>query len=553
MAAGIAPFNPGTAIEPSTQVEISVSCRNLRDRDVFSKSDPVCILYTKNFKSDTFYEYGRTETISNTLNPNFIHKFIISYYFEEYQQLKFELYDIDSEHGSLDQQDFLGYMECTLGELVGCGSQLKKKLLRRDNENNDNGNIDNGVIILRAEEVNVCKDKLSLNFQATNLDRKDIFGKSDPFLIFYRANEDNSFTAVHKTEFIRKTLNPTWKPFSLMANVLCNGDYHRVIKVECYDWDRDGGHDFIGEFTTNLQTLMRGAGPDNIYQLINPNKRARKKNYKNSGEVRLLFCKVETIHSFLDYITSGRTQLNFTVAIDFTASNGNPSNPTSLHFYNPYQMNQYAAAIKAVGEIIQDYDSDKLFPTFGFGARLPDGTVSHEFALNRDPQNPYCAGIPAIMQAYYDSLQRVQLYGPTNFSPIINHVAKFASNIEDGSHYFILLIITDGVITDLNQTVRSIVQASYLPMSIIIVGVGNADFEAMNTLDGDEGLLRSGERLAQRDIVQFVPFRDFLGDHGSRMQVSQAYLAREVLAEIPEQFLSYMKHHRIKPILPTKD
>lgn len=55
-------------------------------------------------------------------------------------------------------------------------------------------------------------------------------------------------------------------------------------------------------------------------------------------------------------IINFRTQLNFTVAIDFTASNGNPSQTTSLHYLNPYQPNQYSAAIQAVGEIIQDYD-----------------------------------------------------------------------------------------------------------------------------------------------------------------------------------------------------
>ncbi len=45
-------------------------------------------------------------------------------------------------------------------------------------------------------------------------------------------------------------------------------------------------------------------------------------------------------------------------------------------------MNAYALALKAVGEIIQDYDSDKMFPALGFGAKLPpDGRVSHEFPL----------------------------------------------------------------------------------------------------------------------------------------------------------------------------
>lgn len=63
---------------------------------------------------------------------------------------------------------------------------------------------------------------------------------------------------------------------------------------------------------------------------------------------------------------------------------GNPSQPTSLHYMSPYQMNDYAMALRAVGEIIQDYDSDKMFPALGFGAKLPpDGRVSHEFPLVR--------------------------------------------------------------------------------------------------------------------------------------------------------------------------
>lgn len=76
--------------------------------------------------------------------------------------------------------------------------------------------------------------------------------------------------------------------------------------------------------------------------------------------------------------------------------------------------------------------------------------------------------------------------------------------------YFVLLIITDGEITDLDQTRQAIVNASKLPLSIIIVGVGSAEFKAMEFLDGDDGVLKSltGEPSV-RDIVQFVPFRQF--------------------------------------------
>ncbi|KAG8516227.1 Copine-4 [Galemys pyrenaicus] len=155
-----------------------------------------------------------------------------------------------------------------------------------------------------------------------------------------------------------------------------------------------------------------------------------------------------------------------------------------------------------------------MFPAFGFGARIPpEYTVSHDFAINFNEDNPECAGIQGVVEAYQSCLPKLQLYGPTNIAPIIQKVAKSASeetNTKEASQYFILLILTDGVITDMADTREAIVHASHLPMSVIIVGVGNADFSDMQMLDGDDGILRSpkGEPVL-RDIVQFVPFRNF--------------------------------------------
>ena len=77
------------------------------------------------------------------------------------------------------------------------------------------------------------------------------------------------------------------------------------------------------------------------------------------------------------------------------------------------------------------------------------------------------------------------------------------------SDYFVLLILTDGIITDMDKTMEAIVNASGLPFSIIIVGVGDADFSAMDALDSDDRALRANGKTACRDIVQFVPFRQF--------------------------------------------
>jgi len=91
--------------------------------------------------------------------------------------------------------------------------------------------------------------------------------------------------------------------------------------------------------------------------------------------------------------------------------------------------------------------------------------------------------------------------------------ATNAQAIAQPSAYQVLLILTDGIINDMAPTTAAIVDASSLPISIIIVGVGQEDFAAMEHLDGDEKRLSAGSREAERDIVQFVPFRHFT--HGS--------------------------------------
>ncbi|EDO26801.1 predicted protein, partial [Nematostella vectensis] len=186
---------------------------------------------------------------------------------------------------------------------------------------------------------------------------KDFFGKSDPYLEFSRAKEDGSFVVVHRTEVVSNNLNPKWKPIHISSQQLCNGDYDRVLKVNCYDWDDDGSHDLIGTFTTTLRELStcQQGGAELQWPCINEKKRKKKKNYKNSGVIFLSSCQVVRVASFLDFIQGG-CQINFTVGIDFTGSNGNPASPTSLHYINPYAPNEYCQALTAVGEIIQDYD-----------------------------------------------------------------------------------------------------------------------------------------------------------------------------------------------------
>lgn len=535
-------FVPGSAATVATEVELSISGRNLIGSDVLSKSDPMCVTYIQPFGTTRWLEYHRTETIPDNHDPDFVSKVIIQYKFEEQQPLKFEIYDIDTNSTNLENHDFLGSAVCNLGQIISNGKVKLQLQLKTDY-----GRVEptQSYIIISAEELVSNNDEVILQLCGTNLDKKDWFGKSDPFIEIYKSTESGDFVLTHKTEVIKNTLNPRWKRFFIPIKKLCNGDYDRVLKFMCWDWNASGNHSRIGEFQTTLKEL---SVENAKFSLIHPEKKQKKHNYKNSGEIHIEFFEISKVYSFMDYVKGG-LQIHCTIAIDFTGSNGDPSHPASLHHIAAGVLNNYEQAINSVVSIIEDYDSDKQFPVLGFGARLPpDGRISHEFYVNMNPSSPYCSGVAGVLDAYRSCIRQIQLYGPTNFTPVIEHIIKFAQTYDDGNNYFILLILTDGVISDMPQTIKAIVTASGLAISIIIIGIGNADFTAMEMLDADRIPLQSGGVQAQRDIVQFVPFSKFISQGDPR--TAGLRLAKEVLAEVPRQVVSYMRSRGHAPNPP---
>ena len=74
---------------------------------------------------------------------------------------------------------------------------------------------------------------------------------------------------------------------------------------------------------------------------------------------------------------------------------------------------------------------------------------------------------------------------------------------QNNQKYHLLLILTDGIITDIQATIDQIVRGSSLPLSIVIIGVGGANFSQMNHLDSDDKPLysRAYKKNSERDIV----------------------------------------------------
>ena len=150
-------------------------------------------------------------------------------------------------------------------------------------------------------------------------------------------------------------------------------------------------------------------------ELIHPEKQ-KKKSYKNSGIIRFQNFKVEKLPSFVDYIRGG-CEINLVVGIDFTASNGSIAQPTSLHYLSKDHPNSYQTAIKEVGDVLINYDTDHKIPVFGFGASITRNgrqTTSHCFAMNENEDNPEVDGVRGILEVYEKTLKNISLSGPTN-------------------------------------------------------------------------------------------------------------------------------------------
>ena len=258
---------------------------------------------------------------------------------------------------------------------------------------------------------------------------------------------------------------------------------------------------------------------------------------------------IEQKLSFSEKLKNKSMQINLEIAIDYTYSNKPPSDPKSLHHLDLNELNDYEIAMKYCGNILAQYDADQLFPVYGFGGipqvlnGVPNDNyqVSHCFNINFE-QNAEIQGIDAVLRFYRESLSRITLSGNTKFSfvlrKVISNIIFDLKNKKYENHYYILLILTDGAYNDIDETKNLIVEASSLPLSIIIVGIGeNGDFTLMEDLDADENPLTDPRgQIRKRDIVQFIEFNKFKKNN-SYMNGSD--FAEEVLKEIPRQIDEY--------------
>ena len=501
-------------------VDLHCAARKLKDLDVVTVSDPICVLYI--YSGGQWQEFARTEVVWNNLNPEWVKIFRVMYVFEIRQPLLFRVYDVDSETASLRDQDFIGEATIDLSQIVGSTepTQLELRVPKKNEKR--------GTLIITPEQVENSASVCNGRIRAMKLKKMHTFSRNTPFFVISKASEGGKWLPVLQSE-VDKMMN--WREFTIPIQLLCNLDFDRPLRITFYNHRKRSAAEPIGHIDATFSRFGEMTG-----QLL---KITDDKN-KEVGQFKIDQWNLQQKFSFYDYLRGG-VQLNLVTAIDFTASNGDPNNPKSLHFLGGQTLNQYEQVIRSVGEVLCQYDSDQLFPVLGFGAKV-GGRVEHCFPLTFNPQAPCVQGLEGIIGAYKNALMQVQLSGPTLFSQVIRHTIGLADRaFRESRTYTILLILTDGVINDMQDTIDAIVDAGRIPLSIIIVGIGSCDFKAMDVLDADDEPLvsRTGQRMV-RDLVQFVPFRKYGNQHYS-------VLATEVLEEVPRQFCEWAEMSGVRP------
>lgn len=637
---------------------VKISCRKLVSPDKVPGTLPSAfvVVYSHVPGNADWTEVTRTETITQSCDPDFRRMFEMEYKFELYQQLRVVVFNRDSPSENLQAHSLIGASDCTLGSIVACEhTALQNPLINRTlGVPNDIA----GFIHLAADEISSARNSVTMQFAisalmtdeqreaqreyfdkrrgvstgATTAGRitaakqqakkllptrsaaaalfskrrggKDAAAVDDaapntaavpahqanqyaaqvredeaqraaaqaaadqaaldergrpppfvPFVTIMRAprdasaaldlqSEDIDWEEKYKSAVIEdyeeKDGWVTLPPFTLSEYDITEGDPKRLIRIAvvCKAADDTEQSYIIGELRTTFPSLRaacaagqaEGAPPTQL-------------SIKPMGMVYVLSFTERREKSFIEYLKSG-CDFGLMTAIDFTSSNGDPRMPSSRHAFAPNgstaSPNEYEAAMTTVANMLSSYSSDFRIPAYGFGAIVAQGMpVSHCFPVKGPDGSHFCKGVAGLIEAYKLTLGVISLNGPTMFSEVLKNtfnivLRRYQVAERAGTKklaYTVLLILTDGVISDYDLTLQELIKLSHLPISVVIIGIGNQDFGKMNSFDFSNGPLRRGRTVAKRPFVQFVPYNAFRGDLSK--------LAEKVLGNIPDQVMSY--------------
>lgn len=344
-------------------------------------------------KSAGFTENKAKNLVDNTIT--FEKFFAIPYCFEKQQLLDFKVYN-NAIYGTFET------IQTSLGSIMGSrGQTLKKKL--------SNGS---DIYIIGSE---VKKSNKLVNFEI-NL-KGNLVGMGLKYSITNLGTDnkpcqtklyDSETNVISKNSYIKNNMNFSQCKIPVMFLSPTGKVNENIVSIEISDIVHKR---VLGEFKGAISRLLV---PDAIeLTLLN-------------GLKAFIKCTVESHPTFISYLRSGMN-INLTIGIDFTGSNGHYKDQPSYHYLDG-GMNNYEKAIRSCGDIVAHYDNHQLFPVFGFGFCFIDSNLNNfegkytdfNYPINCNTENPKIQYIDGVLKEYRKFITKIHLSGPTYFSPMIN-------------------------------------------------------------------------------------------------------------------------------------
>ncbi|KAK1548744.1 hypothetical protein Q3G72_011691 [Acer saccharum] len=253
---------------------------------------------------------------------------------------------------------------CLSGDVRG-GKQAVGGAQGRPTEAHNNNKIAGGGdghndavdFFFRSRGLHALFTQIELSLSASKLRDCDITSKSDPMAVVYAKKREGTLEEIGRTEVVMNSLNPAW-----IVKVSIAYQFEIVQPLVFHVYDVDTKYHNVSVKVLKSQLFV--------------DKYIEKEQY-----------------TFLDYISSG-FELNFMVAVDFTASNGNPRNPNSLHYIDPSgRLNSYQQTIIEVGEIL-DADNGRLVSSTG---RMATRDIV-QFVPIRDVHSGRISAVQALLE-----------------------------------------------------------------------------------------------------------------------------------------------------------
>lgn len=414
----------------------------------------------------------------------FSRNFDLIYYFHKNQIYTFEIIEIYKDKTEIYKKDL------PLSKIISFGNLERNFSITNSDNVSDKEINDNILFDLKIDWFTIedAETIMQIKIFDINFNEKILQEEQKYFFVISNKLDGKNFRHFYKTEenlYSKKYFD------SLQINTqeFCLNNLNKEVKIDFYILEENSEKALkFAYIEKKFRDLISNTNSIPIFSIDD-----LEKNNK-IGECKLII----SIRDFyqkelLELIRRHKLNINLSIAIDFTNSNGDPSKNTSLHYKEKGCLNPYKKAIKSIVNIVGEYDADQKFPVYGFGAKIKNELyVSHDFNINLNENDPNIYGISEILSNYENVFEHLTLFGPTILSFILERILtdlqrenlKIWDNKkqQNSLNYHILLILTDGEIDDIPETIDLIVKMSFYPISIIIVGIGDKDFSNMEKL-----------------------------------------------------------------------